>query len=76
MFHKPYASLGSGSIYAMSVIENMYKDDMTEEEAKDMVCKSIEAGILHDLMSGSNVDLCIIKKENVEFLRNYKVIHS
>jgi 20S proteasome subunit beta 2 len=35
---------------------------MTEEEAKNMVIAAIEAGIYHDLGSGSNVDVCIIKK--------------
>jgi len=49
---------------------------MTEEEAKDLLVKCIEAGILHDLGSGSNVDLCVIKKGKVEYLRNHKVIHS
>lgn len=33
--------------------------------------EAIEAGIYHDLGSGSNVDLCIITKGKVEFLRNY-----
>jgi 20S proteasome subunit beta 2 len=33
--------------------------------------KAVEAGIYHDLGSGSNVDLCVIKKGKVEFFRNY-----
>lgn len=32
---------------------------------------AIEAGIYHDLGSGSNVDICVIKKGKVEYLRNY-----
>ena len=35
---------------------------MTEEEAKNMCIAAIEAGVYHDLGSGSNVDVCIIKK--------------
>lgn len=49
----------------MGVIESTYKDDMTEEEAKEMCIKAIEAGIYHDLGSGSNVDICVIKKDKV-----------
>jgi 20S proteasome subunit beta 2 len=36
------------------------------------VVKAIEAGIYHDLGSGSNVDVCIIKKNKVEYFRNLK----
>jgi 20S proteasome subunit beta 2 len=49
----------------MGVIESTYKDEMTEEEAKAMCIKAIEAGIYHDLGSGSNVDICVIKKDKV-----------
>ena len=37
-----------------------------------LVVAAIEAGIYHDLGSGSNVDVCIIKKGKVEYFRNYK----
>ena len=41
------------------------------EEGKELIVKAIEAGIYHDLGSGSNVDLCVITKGKVEFFRNY-----
>jgi len=34
--------------------------------------KAIEAGIYHDLGSGSNVDVAIIKRGKVDYLRNLK----
>ena len=71
-FGFPYITLGSGSLAAMGVIESSYKDDMTEEEAKAMCIKAIEAGIYHDLGSGSNVDVCVIKKDKVTMHRNIK----
>jgi len=37
-----------------------------------MVIDCIEAGIYHDLGSGSNVDVCVIKKGKVEMFRNIK----
>lgn len=40
------------------------------EEAKELIVRAIEGGIYHDLGSGSNVDLCIIQKGKVEYLRN------
>ena len=62
--------MGSGSLNAMAVFEQGYKDDMTKEEAMDLVSRAIKSGIYNDLGSGSNVDLCIITQEGTEYLRN------
>ncbi|KAI9485345.1 MAG: proteasome subunit beta type-7 [Benjaminiella poitrasii] len=67
----PYVTMGSGSLAAMSVFESKWKPDMTREEAIDVVKTAIEAGIFNDLGSGSNVDVCVITKDNTEYLRNY-----
>jgi 20S proteasome subunit beta 2 len=69
----PYATMGSGSLAAMSVFESQFRANMTEEEAKKMVHQAIRAGIFNDLGSGSNVDLCVITKDNVEMLRNFEI---
>lgn len=37
-----------------------------------MVKDAIEAGIFNDLGSGSNVDVTVITKGNVEYLRNFR----
>ena len=71
-YQSPYLTLGSGSLAAMGIMETTYKDNMTEEEAKAMCVAAIEAGIYHDLGSGSNVDICVIKKGKVEMFRNLK----
>mmetsp|Transcript_7622 Transcript_7622/g.31428 ORF Transcript_7622/g.31428 Transcript_7622/m.31428 type:complete len:300 (+) Transcript_7622:220-1119(+) len=68
----PFATMGSGSLAAMAVFEADFKEDMTEEEAKEIVARSIRAGIFNDLGSGSNVDLCVITADKVDYLRNYE----
>jgi 20S proteasome subunit beta 2 len=68
----PFVTMGSGSLAAMAVFESSFKDDMTEEEAKQLVYQGISAGIFNDLGSGGNVDLCIIKKGKTDYLRGYK----
>ncbi|KAL3702541.1 hypothetical protein R1sor_020563 [Riccia sorocarpa] len=68
----PFATMGSGSLAAMSVFESRYKEDMTREEGMEIVSAAICAGIFNDLGSGSNVDLCILTKGKAEYLRNYK----
>lgn len=67
----PFVTMGSGSLAAMAIFEAEFKDDMTEEEAKRLVHKAISSGIYNDLGSGSNVDLCVIYKDRVKFLRGY-----
>lgn len=74
----PYATMGSGSLAAMSVLESGYKDDLDEAAAIDLVAAAIEAGIFNDLGSGSNVDVTVIKKgktvgeSEVKYLRNFR----
>lgn len=72
----PYVTMGSGSLAAMSVFEAGYKDDMTEQEAINLVDAAIDAGIFNDLGSGSNVDITIIRRVDnqttVDIKRNYR----
>lgn len=69
----PFVTMGSGSLAAMAVMETGFKDDMTEEEAKELVRNSIRAGIFNDLGSGSNVDLTVIRTDGTtDRLRNYE----
>ena len=72
MYSLPYHTTGSGSLAAMAILETYYKENLSQEEAVKLVVSAIEAGIYHDLGSGSCVDVCIIKKGKVEYFRNYK----
>ena len=71
-FSAPFVTMGSGSLAAMGIMETNFKENMTEEEAKALCIKAIEAGVYHDLGSGSNVDICVIKKGKVDYLRNIR----
>jgi len=69
----PYATMGSGSLAAMSVFEAKYRDDLDEKSAVALVDEAIQAGIFNDLGSGGNVDICILsRKEGHKPLRTYK----
>lgn len=66
-----YTTMGSGSLAAMSIFESSWREDMDEAEAVKMVQRAIGAGIFNDLGSGSNVDVCIIRKDqSVDYRRN------
>ncbi|XP_051185042.1 proteasome subunit beta type-7-B [Lolium perenne] len=68
----PFATMGSGSLAAMSVFESRYKEGLTREEGIRLVADAICAGIFNDLGSGSNVDVCVITKGKTEYLRTHQ----
>eukprot|EP00058_Branchiostoma_floridae_P010925 XP_002596413.1 hypothetical protein BRAFLDRAFT_114302 [Branchiostoma floridae] len=72
----PYVSMGSGSLAAMATFEDRFKPNMELEEAKKLVRDAIAAGIFNDLGSGSNVDLCVITKGKVDYIRPHDVANQ
>ena len=61
----PYATMGSGSLNAMAVFEEGYKDGLERDEAVALVARAIRSGIFNDLGSGSNVDVCVMMRGKV-----------
>lgn len=54
-------------------ISARWKEDISEEDGKKLVRDAIAAGVFNDLGSGSNVDLCVIRKNySTEYLRGYE----
>jgi len=72
----PYVTMGSGSLAAMGVFEDGFKVDMEKEEGIKLVRDAIRAGIFNDLGSGSNVDICIITADGVEYIRPYEIANK
>ncbi|ABW98239.1 prsB7 (nucleomorph) [Hemiselmis andersenii] len=66
----PYISMGSGSLAAMAVLDNNYKNNLSLKEAVLIIQESIKAGIYNDTGSGGSLDLCILTKKKIRFLRN------
>ncbi|KAG9392294.1 Proteasome subunit alpha/beta [Carpediemonas membranifera] len=65
----PFVAMGSGSLAAISMLEQGdadhqgWRPNMEVEEAVDLVKRAIHAGIFNDMGSGSNVDICVITKD-------------
>jgi 20S proteasome subunit beta 2 len=64
-----YTTMGSGSLAAMAVMESTWKEDLNEQEAVDLVKRSVAAGIFNDLGSGSNCDICILRMDGTKDYR-------
>ncbi|KAK0404220.1 hypothetical protein QR680_017347 [Steinernema hermaphroditum] len=64
---KPFASEGSGSYAAISVLERDFKFAQTEEDAKALVQRALHAGMHGDNASGNSLNLVIIKPQTTVF---------
>lgn len=60
-----YAAVGSGTEIAMGLLEEGYKEDLTIEEAKNLVTRAIKSAISRDIMSGDGIDFLIITKDGI-----------
>jgi len=61
-----YAVVGSGTEIAMGVLEEAYKDNLSMEEAKDLVTRAMKSAISRDIMSGDGIDFLIITKKGIQ----------
>ncbi|XP_076005930.1 proteasome 20S subunit beta 13a [Genypterus blacodes] len=68
----PYLAMGSGDLAAIGILEDAYKPDLELEEAKDLLRVAIHAGIMNDLGSGHNIDICVITRQGVDYIRPYQ----
>ena len=64
-------SVGSGSTFAYGVLDQGYRWDLTDDEAKELGRRSIYAAGHRDAFSGNTVNLYHVKPEGWEFIRNY-----
>jgi len=60
-----YAAVGSGAEIAYGLLEQGYKENMTVDEAKDLVTRAMKSAISRDVMSGDGIDFLIIAKEGM-----------
>jgi len=61
-----FTSTGSGMLFALGVLETEYKENMSEEEAKELAKKAILAAIKRDLGSGYGIEIWTLTKEGLK----------
>ena len=61
-----YAAVGSGAQMATGVLEQGYKDGMSEQDAKALVLRAMKSAVRRDIMSGDGVDFLIITKDGAQ----------
>ncbi len=58
-----YRTNGSGSSFAMGVLESIYRKDMTLQEGIEVAKKAINAAVQRDLATGNGIDIITITKD-------------
>lgn len=61
-----YTSSGSGSVMAYGVLETLYKQGLTVEDAITLGAKAINAAVQRDIASGNGIDIVSITKDGVK----------
>ena len=61
-----YTVVGSGTELAMGVVEEGYKDNLSAQEAKELVVRAMKSAISRDIMSGDGTDFLIITKDGMQ----------
>lgn len=61
-----YAAVGSGAEIALGVLEQGYKEDMSLEDARDLVTRAVKSAISRDVMSGDGIDLLHITSKGID----------
>jgi proteasome beta subunit len=60
-----YAAVGSGAEIAYGLLEEGYKENMSMDDAKDLIIRAMKSAISRDVMSGDGIDFLIITKEGM-----------
>jgi proteasome beta subunit len=69
-----YFSTGSGSVMALGVLEDNYKEGLDVESAKKLAVRAVRAAIERDIASGgSGIDVTIITQKGYTMLTNDEV---
>jgi proteasome beta subunit len=64
-----FTATGSGSPYAVSLLEHEYREDLTLEEAVNLAVKAVNVALARDPGSGEGVDVATVTSDGVKLMR-------
>ncbi|MBT5274682.1 proteasome subunit beta [Candidatus Woesearchaeota archaeon] len=59
----PYTATGSGMMFVLGLMQDAYKENMSESEAVDLAVRSIHSAIRRDSASGDGISIAVIDKK-------------
>lgn len=68
-----YTSTGSGSVIAYGVLEDSYKEDISEREAIELSIRAISAAKKRDVFSGNKISVAVIDRDGFRLLSDNEI---
>jgi proteasome beta subunit len=69
-----FVSTGSGSPYALGVLEAILKKNPTVSEALPVIARAVKAAIERDPGSGEGIDVIALTKEGIRELTDQEIL--
>lgn len=66
-----FVSSGSGSVFALGVLETQYRPDITTADGVKLALKSVNTALQRDSCSGNGIDIVVVSDKEVK-----KVMHK
>ena len=73
---RDFVSSGSGSVFALGVLETQYRADMTTDEAVKMAGKAINTALKRDSCSGNGIDVIVVKNKEIKRVMNKELDYN
>jgi proteasome beta subunit len=73
LLEEKYVSTGSGSVVAYGILDEMYKDNLSENEAIKVAGKAVAAAMKRDNATGEGIDMILISGDKVKRLTKDQV---
>ncbi|MBT6774930.1 proteasome subunit beta [Candidatus Woesearchaeota archaeon] len=73
---RDFVSSGSGSVFALGVLETQYRADMTTDEAVKMAVKAINTALKRDSCSGNGIDVIVVKNKEIKRVMNKELDYN
>ncbi|MHA1835801.1 MAG: archaeal proteasome endopeptidase complex subunit beta [Candidatus Odinarchaeia archaeon] len=68
-----YTSTGSGSPFALGVLENKYDENLKVDEFIPIAIRAVKSAMERDIASGDGINVVIIKKEGVTKIKENEI---
>ncbi|MHA1563621.1 MAG: proteasome subunit beta, partial [Promethearchaeota archaeon] len=73
LLESDYTSQGSGSVFALGILETEWKENLTLEEGMNICTRAVRSAIIRDMASGNGIDLVAIQKGKKTVEKRYEI---
>ncbi len=73
LLEEKYASVGSGSPFAIGVLETEWKEELSLEDGMIIAAKAVRSAIIRDIASGNGIDVIGLQKGKDPLEKRYEV---